>query len=169
VDNGTLFLSGAGLDSPHYIVKIFSPTWTTVYNCSDICGNPIQINNLNESGDYHIEISTFDQGWNKICYTLRPIQINPTSRTINPQAPNIQLYPNPVFDQLNISIEELNDNASLLVSNSLGQVVQVIAVAANPTQTLSVDISSLKQGVYTVSLKMEVGKIQSIPFVKVLD
>lgn len=79
----------------------------------------------------------------------------------------LSLYPNPASDQLNIELNaEFKTLADISIYNNLGQKVQHYSNAkGSKTQTLKIDISNLKPGVYTLRIENE-NQILSRLFVK---
>ena len=64
------------------------------------------------------------------------------------------MYPNPVFDVLNISKKDTIEVTSINIYNTLGQLVLVISNAQN---TKSVDVSSLIMGNYFIKINSDKG------------
>ena len=62
------------------------------------------------------------------------------------------LYPNPVKNELNVSVKEMISITSINIYNSLGQLV---LVSTNPSE--SIDVSSLKSGNYFIKLVSDKG------------
>lgn len=62
------------------------------------------------------------------------------------EAMNMSIYPNPVVDQVNITVEDFS-NATLEIYNLLGEVVKSTQLSSQNTQ---VDVSNLTNGTYIV-------------------
>jgi uncharacterized repeat protein (TIGR01451 family) len=97
-----------------------------------------------------------------------PLPTNTTSTTIGTlsnqtveSSNNFKVYPNPVKDIVNLQAQNSNNIIALSIYNSLGQMLQTIV---NP-QTLSIDVSQLKSGIYFINLDSEMGTT-SIKFIK---
>ena len=65
----------SGLNAPHAIFKLFSPTWSTVYECNDNCSNPETVGGLAE-GIYHIDVQLYDANWQPICNLQEDVDIS---------------------------------------------------------------------------------------------
>lgn len=74
VSGDNLIIDGVGLDAPHVIIKVFNASWQTIYSCLDDCGSSIEIPNAS-SGVYHINISLYNQSWQKTCDKVVDISI----------------------------------------------------------------------------------------------
>lgn len=70
---------------------------------------------------------------------------------------DFNLYPNPAANTLNIDVKETIVVKSIALYNTLGQLVVTIPNAIT-TDTISLDISNLKAGVYFVSVATDKGK-----------
>lgn len=80
---------------------------------------------------------------------------------------NIHLYPNPVNEQLTISIEGYVGKTSVLeIYNQLGQVVLRKEVARWPTGNILLNCSTLNKGVYHLVIRTDDGQVISKQFVK---
>ncbi|MFV0483840.1 MAG: T9SS type A sorting domain-containing protein [Bacteroidales bacterium] len=107
-------------------------------------------------------------------YNKTPIKNLSSIASNDPQDKSItieSLYPNPVRSELNIEISTTRSrNINILVFNLLGQQVSNLGehyISDFDTNTLTFDISSLKPGLYIVTIKsdtalksMKVRKIQ---------
>ena len=69
---------------------------------------------------------------------------------------NLAVYPNPVTDVLSIKGLNSNGNVTVTVTDVLGKVVLTENVAA--AQNVSVNVSALKKGAYTVAISSEKGR-----------
>ncbi len=63
-----------GLTDPHIILKLFTPSWATEYQCVDNCPNPLTISGLS-NGTYHLSVDTYTESWQHLCNTLEDIPI----------------------------------------------------------------------------------------------
>ncbi len=164
-----LTISGEGLNSPHVIVKVFSPNWSTIFNCVDLCDNPIVFKELTAPGDYHIEISTFDEHWTRTCYLIESVTVEDPLLKEQIQNENLQLYPNPAFDLIHVRFDHKGKNTRLILSNGFGQELQRLNLDLNQQEEYLLDVSELQGGMYWVSMISDSGRIISVPFVKVRD
>ena len=69
----------------------------------------------------------------------------------------IGFYPNPVRDDLNISLNNINEDIDYQIFNTLGQSVSSGNLASNKTHTI--DMSSLQGGIYFVKLTSSTSSI----------
>jgi len=75
---------------------------------------------------------------------------------------DIKIYPNPVID--NLFIEHIETIENIIIYNSIGQPVRQITVSEE--QQLSVDVSDLAKGLYTLQLQKTNGDNITKQFVK---
>ncbi len=68
------------------------------------------------------------------------------------------IYPNPVHDKLNIETKQSIKIKSISICNMLGQLVQHYS-NTNLSQTFSIDASSLKSEIYSITIETEKGKL----------
>lgn len=109
------------------------------------CGNGVNLNG-STSGD------------NAACNTLVITQDQTSSNNdLDKASLQVQLFPNPVTDQVNLNISAKNAGEyALRVYNSIGQqVYQEIINLTNGENPESIDMSNLSQGVYTVQIQNE--------------
>jgi hypothetical protein len=92
--------------------------------------------------------------WGQAGYTLGVDEL--------PLADNIRMYPNPVFDQINI--KHASHVQSVIITSSMGQVVGHYTM--NNTSNQVIDVSSLSGGLYFITFVDENGKRQTQKFVK---
>ncbi len=62
---------------------------------------------------------------------------------------NINIYPNPAKDRIIINNNTLSINSKIIIINSLGEIVKEMADLKN---TKSLDVSTLKAGIYTITI-----------------
>ncbi len=74
LNGGTLTISGPGLSGGHVIAKLFGPSWNTIFNCLDDCGDPIVISGLG-AGTHHLSVNLYDANWQGECSFLEDIEI----------------------------------------------------------------------------------------------
>ncbi|HEY4784470.1 MAG TPA: T9SS type A sorting domain-containing protein, partial [Bacteroidales bacterium] len=82
--------------------------------------------------------------------------ITVTSTTKVPQLADgeLAIYPNPVSDQMTISLEKMLTNASVSVYSLTGQLVSSVQIESTRTD---IDVSSLKPGIYIVKIMSSEG------------
>jgi len=64
-----------GMDSPHVIYKLFSPSWSTIFQCNDNCGSSETVGGLAE-GTYHIDVQLYDANWQPICTIQEDVDVS---------------------------------------------------------------------------------------------
>jgi hypothetical protein len=69
----------------------------------------------------------------------------------------IMLYPNPAIDLLNIQWDRPFGTAQILISDALGQVVSTTSASST---SVAIDVASLSQGVYLLSIHLNERKVQ---------
>jgi hypothetical protein len=78
---------------------------------------------------------------------------------------NLMGYPNPSNDQVSIILKEKWDSQNkLLIYNSMGQHVQVVAIS-NGAENTQIDVSHLCNGIYYIVLQTN-QSTQSCVFIK---
>jgi len=70
----------------------------------------------------------------------------------------ITVYPNPASERVNIKLPEISSNTAVIIYDQLGRIV-LIQQFSEPNRTLTLNVSSLPQGVYFV--QVEKGKKQA--------
>ncbi len=112
--------------------------WTQFsYNLSQYAGQILYIAIICTSNDV-------------FAFFIDDISIDPNSLAVeNPSAENISIYPNPANDNVNISLPE--DNATIVITNILGQTVNTISTTST-NETISVE--GLEKGMYFFNIKL---------------
>ena len=91
--------------------------------------------------------------WEDFCGSL--LDINETFET------NTHIFPNPVQDVLNISLEKTNGKADVQIFDLYGRILKEVRIQGNMN---SIDISSLKKGMYLIRItqdkKTEIHKVK---------
>ena len=98
-----------------------------------------------ENGNVIISGGDFDESESVIFGAQDPLGVEDFSL-----ANLIQLYPNPVKDQLNIVLTNVNDDVDYQIFNTLGQRVNYGTLGSNGSHVL--DMSQLQGGIYFVKL-----------------
>jgi len=75
--------------------------------------------------------------------------------TDNEQSQKMQLFPNPASDVLNIRVEDLSGSAIVTITDANG--VKVKEQSFNSSNNLVMDVSKLRQAIYTVEVKTSKG------------
>lgn len=151
---------------------------TEIYNVSDlqntlsnisaspniIIQNPLQTNPLFENtntGGFNlknnsplIDAGVLIQGFydfKGIVPDIGAKESNSTTVTEDYQSNKISIYPNPVFDFLNIKLPKQSENANIKVFNNLG--VQVITLEHASGNALKIKLNQLPDGIYFIEIK----------------
>jgi len=164
LDNGTITISGNGLNAGHVIIKLFSPSWQTVFNCTDNCGDPIVINGL---GDciYHLSVNLYNDSWQPSCQSTEDIPSGSAIRSefnaeefVLDQLRGIVLdkvFPIPASEQINIAIsakEASSIQAQLF--DGQGRIVDLKAIELiEGSNRFKWDIDRLPSGMYQILFK----------------
>ena len=106
---------------------------------------------------YHVNVQFFDNSWQSICtkdmdIALGSFSINPSYKNAVPAPTTINLFPNPVVDQLFLQVQTPTKTPVLLqLINSLGQ--ECHRQLIDPTHfTLPIDVSNFPKGLYLAQL-----------------
>ena len=103
---------------------------------------------------YRLEVKDLDG--NKTYSDIKSVQFAPTSASLS-------FYPNPVIDQMNVSLGQVSTKATLRISNALGQVVQTQTIIGSST---IVSVSKLGAGVYYAEVIISGEAPQRFQFMK---
>lgn len=63
--NNSQTIDIAGLDAPHYVVKVYDEDWNRILNCIDDCTSV----GAYEDGLYRVHVILFDEDWQYLCET----------------------------------------------------------------------------------------------------
>ncbi|MFK7807845.1 MAG: CotH kinase family protein [Saprospiraceae bacterium] len=66
-------ISIGNINTGHYIIKLFSPTWSTIINCVD-CAIPQIATGLAE-GTYRVDVQLYTAGWQSICNFTEDVEV----------------------------------------------------------------------------------------------
>jgi len=67
----------------------------------------------------------------------------------------VSIFPNPVSDELTVSIENIEDKGNISVFNITGQLIESVMLSANTSNFReTIDFSNLPSGVYTVKVQI---------------
>ncbi len=84
----------------------------------------------------------------------------------NEMLPEMEIYPNPVTDVLNVSLSKVDADYACAIFNQAGQKIQEGSLRAGQDGKLSFNTSDLPAGVYFVNIKSSKGLYISKKFVK---
>jgi len=243
----------SGLSAGHVIVKLFSPSWSTVYSCVDDCPNPLTVNGLS-NGTYHLSVNLYNANWQETCsltedlivgtgqpleatqeqevlfftamkngrevnlnwvtnteykneyfviehsldgdtfepiqtvesidevmaerlyqevdvqpyqginfYRLQQVALDGSFRYSDTKAVRFDidlktfgLFPNPAADEIFLNLSDYKDlNAAILIINALGQTIMQTNIVSIPENAIRFDLSEYRNGVYSISIKVE--------------
>ena len=94
----------------------------------------------------------FDISNQKFVVTQGPITVATTETTL---AKQIDLFPNPVTDDLNINFNSLDGNTTMQLLNVQGKVVIDNQLAQMGNGNAQIDVSSISNGVYFLRMIIE--------------
>lgn len=121
------------------------------------CGRSVSIS---DDGRY---IAVGCAGQQNSSGTVRVFFVPALSVATLPEAKNFKIYPNPAQDVLFLERADLDKNATLAITNTLGQVL----IQANINSNLNeISIQSLPQGAYFARISMADGLISSQKIIK---
>jgi len=83
-------------------MKLFSPSWSTVYDCFDDCPDPLLITGLSD-GTYHISVDIYTASWQPVCGLLEDLVIGSGSPLVANESADI-LFFNAMKDGRNVSL-----------------------------------------------------------------
>jgi hypothetical protein len=128
-------------ENPSFDVSDFEPTKTM---CLEV---------------YNEDWSCFDSTCQVI--NIDSLVIDSTASIINYEKLNVNVFPNPAREVVNISISNLNGNQQIAIYNSLGAVVRMGQVGLNNKQT-TIDVRDLPNGLYIINVIDEENPSRSI-------
>ncbi len=162
-ENGTLTLSGNGLNSPNANIKLYTPTWDLAYFCNSDCPNPIVINNLS-NGSHRLSVDLFNNNWSRTCRFTEDLDLGGAANTNEFLDPNYQMldqgkkivlqkiYPVPASDQLTIEISSLEDaeiNAQVFDARGALVDAKLLSLQSGDNR-INWNITNLPSGFYQV-------------------
>lgn len=149
-----------------YDVRLYSSNGTTQLAISENGGTTSEtITRTYSAGTYYVRVYGYNNANNAAnCYTLK-VQLGTASLTEDSpeitKAMRLNIYPNPVNDYVNVSVQGNIDRTSVLnIFDSKGKLVRIVRVTNNVQQ---INISDLPKGVYLI--KLNTGNLTS-KFVK---
>ncbi|MEI6820460.1 MAG: choice-of-anchor J domain-containing protein [Bacteroidota bacterium] len=155
-DNLQVMLSTTGVNKTDFT--------TTLFNGADDTSWTNHVYPLAAYAGQNIYLAFVDQSTNKFILILDDIQVGESvgiNETTNDKV-FVNVYPNPASNYINIKTN--NNIKKLKLFNALGQVV---LTNENKSKSISLNISQLKQGFYTLSIETERGiSVQKINVVK---
>jgi hypothetical protein len=95
------------------------------------------------------------------------VTISECTGIIDQQAEDMNVYPNPATDMLNVSFSSsFNTSVKITIFNHLGQAVyQSTDINGNISSNIKIDVSTLNAGTYTLQLIND-NKIMNKVFIK---
>ena len=166
--NGSITMKGRA--GHEYFFQIFDKRWKSVYHCARHCGSSKTANNLS-SGLYRIIIK--DTYGNVMCHKniqLRNHFNSESSESRNakqitstitntvaftPKVNKLKVFPNPAQAELSINLASyIGDTGSLILTNKFGQTVQQINLETISDNLVKLNTSSLENGVYYLSIRL---------------
>lgn len=168
-------------DTLKYTLNYSSGTWQGSTNVFDVDGSVDGVswtsihrfdgtNYLNSTGTVYTERINKSYRFVRFFFTTRntcnaivqTIYVSKnqdqTTEVLSHKALNVQLYPNPVGEMLNISVDE--DISEVKLYSNLGQLV------LSSINNKQINVSQLPKGVYVASIKTAGSKTTSVRFVK---
>jgi ELWxxDGT repeat protein len=91
----------------------------------------------------------------KELWIINDTSYHPSTGSVNKIAngKTFAIAPNPAADNVTINIADNNNNATLTISNLIGQKVYEQAIQGNNTQAITINLSNLSRGSYIVNLR----------------
>ncbi len=151
----------------NYDLALQNSGGATLATSSNNSNNNETINTSLSAGTYYVRVYPRNNGaWNaNSCYTLRAgggTASREDSRWITGSGTRMSIFPNPAKGVLNLSIDDIRDNATLKVYNVMGKLVMQQQVSKTVTQ---ISIAKLPAGVYMLNVN-DGNTVQSMKFVK---
>lgn len=72
---------------------------------------------------------------------------------VTPKEPNLSIHPNPANDFVNVSIENVSSDVSVMIYNSVGQVVYQQKESADNGRNIVIDLNGLSTGTYILQIR----------------
>ena len=162
---GTIDITG--LNTPHYIVKVYNDRWHQLLDCSDDCS----FVGAYAPGLYRVHVQLYDENWQYLCETdFLEIEI-PDRQSGTRNGGNfidenkIVLFPNPVLSTLNIKTKVFKGKkASIQIFNTFGQLVNQIPQKIFNQNYESIEVGAYENGLYFMTIKVENRRIISKRF-----
>ena len=144
----------SGLNNPHYGVKVIDGSWNVIYECtswdSTCDGTEAEIV-LSEAGTYYVSVVTHTDSWVPLCRLFEKVEVADNQGLEVPNRADINIFPNPAENNLNLRLMDLNTNAiDVLILNQVGGVVKSYQFDQAGNEIFNLNIEGLKNGVYTV-------------------
>jgi len=137
---------------------------TTLYNAADDTSWTNHVCSLASYAGQNIYLAFVDQSTDKFILLLDDIQIGNSVgiKETTTEKDYVNVFPNPASNLININANNTIKKINLF--NALGQVVMTVE---NKSKSISLNISHLKQGFYTLNIETERGiSVQKINVVK---
>ncbi len=148
-------------------VLLMNSSWSPVYSCDFDCGSSVTIPVSNPVG-YIIKIKLYDSNYQFVCEIFETIggNNNRVEQEVVPTLSNI--FPNPAYDQLNLMIdsEEATDLSFALYDGKGQYVKQLNYTVQEGLSKLTIDISELPTGLYSLLPSQPINHKRSLRFIK---
>lgn len=145
-----------GLTAANEIIKVFDKKYKIIFNCFGNCNDPINVDNL-EAGLYRVSINFYDQNWNPICETIRPITIegnNVSNRASVMSSKDFVVTPNPAMTVAFIDVEVLQgEPVELQLLNQFGQAVWNKSIPKVATPIEKIELDGVENGMYYLKIQ----------------
>ncbi len=136
--NGTLNISGSGLNAGHVIIKVFGPSWNTLFRCLDDCGSSISVD-IPINGMHHISIATYDSNWQPSCSELASINLGAGAGPLSRKNQNIlhfEVLENGRQAELNWMVNNSFKTSSFVIERSVdGDVFSTLTEVSSATNS----------------------------------
>jgi hypothetical protein len=149
----------------NYDLSLLASNGTTVLATSATNGNETISANVTSNTTYYVRVYPRNNGaWNATsCYTLNVGSSTATRGGDGSITSNrVSIFPNPASGVLNVSVDDLQTNATLQVYDVMGKLVMQQQTNKNVT---ALNVSKLPSGIYMINIKATEGT-RSIKFVK---
>jgi len=157
-----------GLNFPINVLQVADANFSHIYICDD-WSNPCQSTERIplSPGTYYLNVQTYLDWSNEICHIFEPINVPFARESSAGNEPtirddisfsyknensipdrNVQIFPNPADDILNVSIENFEEKAiEIRLVNLLGETMKIAPNQKTENQ-FQIDLSNLSTGIY---------------------
>ncbi len=124
------------------------------------------VNNNSVSQDYTIDLSEYDildvehcelvafieSDYDKYVYQSTKLGFSPTSSIISNNTPQMQVFPNPCNDKLNIKLDEFNGNKAIF---NITDITGKVLLSGTLKNKISIDVSHFSNGCYFIEVETD--------------